>query len=605
MTTIFKQSRKRKRAMRDRAEKMRQAKFTSATSSSSDRDLIAATESPAPSVDLSESLQLPGPTGQDEEFHSESVSDSESEEDRDVTTDSLQDEFQGVYDDWIFGLDRDDRKMMAMFMYDNYMQRFDMRKTAAAVEVGQALGISDKTIRLWRRDFISNGGEFHDYGRGKYERYVIIDDAEYKEMALGWIRSHTSVKGRPNMTAANFYSWVNSTLIPQVQLHHPQVPSSISERTAVRWLHQLGFQPASTKKGVFIDGHERSDVVEYRKLYLRKLEILESTHAPPPPVSDQCAPEPSDRRKLVLIFHDEATYHSNDDQKWMWSEQGKQPIRPKSQGRGLMVSDFIEEHSGYLKLTDTEYDKAKDSHPGIWKEARQLLKIGAEYEGYWDNEKFMKQVEKAIEIAEVKYPKESHSLVFLFDHSSGHTAFSDDALNVNRMNVKPGGAQPAMHDTLWNGKYQRLVFPCGTPKGMRRVLEERGVNTKRMKAEKMREVLGEMTDFKYEKTKVEKLVTSRGHRAFFIPKFHCELNPIEACWCHSKRYTRSNCDYTFPGLLATVHQSLDSVSVDTIRKFFRKTRETMKAYREGLTPGPEMTRALKIYKSHRRVSATQ
>ena len=28
-------------------------------------------------------------------------------------------------------------------------------------------------------------------------------------------------------------------------------------------------------------------VVEYRKLCLRKLEILESTHAPPPPVSDQ------------------------------------------------------------------------------------------------------------------------------------------------------------------------------------------------------------------------------------------------------------------------------------------------------------------------------
>ena len=42
-----------------------------------------------------------------------------------------------------------------------------------------------------------------------------------------------------------------------------------------------------------------------------------------------------------------------------------------------MVSNFIEKHNGYLKLTDNEYDKAKDFHPGIWKEARQLLKIGA------------------------------------------------------------------------------------------------------------------------------------------------------------------------------------------------------------------------------------
>ena len=189
-----------------------------------------------------------------------------------------------------------------------------------------------------------NGDQCSEYQRGKYERYIIIDNEEYKEMALTWIRLNSSVKGRPNMTANDLRSWVISVFLPQVKLHHAQVPSSISERTAARWLHQLGFEPASTKKGVYIYGHECSDVVEYRNLYLRKLEILESTHAPPPPVSDEPAPEPSDRRKLVLIFHDEAAYHSNDDQKWMSAEKGKQPIRPKGQGRGIMVSDFIEEH---------------------------------------------------------------------------------------------------------------------------------------------------------------------------------------------------------------------------------------------------------------------
>ena len=151
-------------------------------------------------------------------------------------------------------------------------------------------------------------------------------------MALTWIRSNSSVKGLPNMTAATYCSWVVSVLLPQVRLHHPQVLQYVSDCTARRWLLQLGFEPASTKKGVFIDGHERSDVVEYRKLYLRKLEILESTLAPPPPVSDEPAPEPSDRPKLVLIYHDEAAYHSIDDQKWMWAEKGRQPIRPKSQG---------------------------------------------------------------------------------------------------------------------------------------------------------------------------------------------------------------------------------------------------------------------------------
>ena len=47
----------------------------------------------------------------------------------------------------------------------------------------------------------------------------------------------------------------------------------------------------------------------------------------------------------------------------------------------------------------------------------------------------------------------------------------------------------------------------------------------------MRLVLGGMHDFKYERTKQE-----RDHRVIFIPKFHCELNPIERVWGEAKRY---------------------------------------------------------------------
>ena len=95
-------------------------------------------------------------------------------------------------------------------LYDNYATRFGLHKTAAAVEVGLTLGVSDKTIRVWHRGFISNGGQFSEYQRGKYERYIVIDDEEYKEMALTWIRLNSSVKGRPNMTAADFRTWVGA-----------------------------------------------------------------------------------------------------------------------------------------------------------------------------------------------------------------------------------------------------------------------------------------------------------------------------------------------------------------------------------------------------------
>ena len=77
--------------------------------------------------------------------------------------------------------------------------------------------------------------------------------------------------------------------------------------------------------------------MDYRKIYLRKLEALESTHAPPPSVSDEPAPEPSDRKQLVLIFHDGSIFHSNGDQGWMWAEKAKQPIKPKSQELWLAI----------------------------------------------------------------------------------------------------------------------------------------------------------------------------------------------------------------------------------------------------------------------------
>ena len=350
MASVFKVSRKRKRALKEQAELMRRAK-TADVDDSEDSD---------------DSLELPRPSdGSDEESDFELESDNDNDDDAWAPNDSV----YGAYEDWLFHLERDDKKMLAMLLYDNYVDRFKLLKTAAAAEVSSLLRISERTVRQWRKDFVSNGGEFSEYRRGKYQRYVILDDEEYKEMAVTWVRANKNIKGRPNMTAATFRSWVVSVLLPQVRLHHPQVPADVSTRTTARWLHQLGFAPSSTKKGVYIDGHERSDVVDYRKIYLRKLEALESTHAPHPPTSDEPPPEPSDRRKLVLIFHDESTFHSNDGQGWMWAEKGKQPIKPKSQGRGIMVSDFVDEHNGYLRLTDEEFDREKDSHPGLWKEA--------------------------------------------------------------------------------------------------------------------------------------------------------------------------------------------------------------------------------------------
>ena len=42
--------------------------------------------------------------------------------------------------------------------------------------------------------------------------------------------------------------------------------------------------------------------------------------------------------------------------------------------------------------------------------------------------------------------------MWVFDHSSCHAAMADGALEVGKLNVKPGGKRKIMHDTMWNGR---------------------------------------------------------------------------------------------------------------------------------------------------------
>ena len=157
------------------------------------------------------------------------------------------------------------------------------------------------------------------------------------------------------MKASSFQWYLNTQLLV---FNHPTVPKKVSESTAGHWLHFLGFHPSETMKGVYFDRHECRDVVEYWRIFLRKLEVLEGTHAPPPTCGDEQAANGSTgttQKHLVLIFHDESIFHSNEDRGRAWAEEGKQPIRPKGQGKGIMVSDFIIEYAGYLRLSDEEF----------------------------------------------------------------------------------------------------------------------------------------------------------------------------------------------------------------------------------------------------------
>ena len=167
-----------------------------------------------------------------------------------------------------------------------------------------------------------------------------------------------------------------------------------------------------------------------------------------------------------------------------------------------------------MALTDEEYQSAKVTTPNIRPYARELLEYGESKEGYWTRDKFIAQMHQAIEIAEIKYPKEvGWPHVWVFDHSSCHAAMADDALDVNAMNVKSVGKQRIMRDTIWNGKEWRMYTTAwdGTTvaKGMKMVLEEHGVSTAGKGADWMRETLAKHSDFRDEKSMIEHMLMEK------------------------------------------------------------------------------------------------
>ena len=156
---------------------------------------------------------------------------------------------------------------------------------------------------------------------------------------------------------------------------------------------------------------------------------------------------------------------------------------------------------------------------------------------------------------------------------------------------------------------QRMVFSIGVAKGLIQILKERGRYHPGMKLEEMRAEISSHPDFKHEKTKIDHFLSSKGFGCLFLPKFYCELNPIERCWGQAKRFTRAHCSYTIAGLRKNVPQGLDYVTVDNIRNCFRKSRHYMFCYLQGVAGGPQLETLVKkmktVYTSHRRVGVDE
>ncbi|KAJ8462477.1 hypothetical protein ONZ51_g10884 [Trametes cubensis] len=408
---------------------------------------------------------------------------------------------------------------------------------------------------------------------------------------------------------------------------------------------------------VYWDGHERKDVKKRRKEYLEELDRIEpfmATYEGPDMVETPPSRLDEDGKEHVIIVHDESGFHANDYKADYWLKGSEQVLKKKDKGRLIMVSGFLCQRYGNVALTEQllaensalpegERLKVTDSRVTIYPSSR---KSG---DDYWNMEQMIEQLQNTIPIAHRLYP--NAVIHWIFDNSSCHGSLAKDALTATKMNVNPGGKNvPHMHDTVlpednpWGlgGWRQTMQFDPvlpdddefkafeGQPKGMRRILHERGLLKPGMvgdcqgcKQSKLRKahVTGltedelnridedeeldtdDEEDGRPTDCCMRRLIEEAGDVCHFLPKFHPELNPIEYYWGWSKNYFRERSNGNFARAKKLVQEALDACPLLTIRRFFRRAFRYVSVYRLGVT-GIAAEFAVRKFKSHRHVRMT-
>jgi hypothetical protein len=175
----------------------------------------------------------------------------------------------------------------------------------------------------------------------------LIDDKDIIEKSLTFIRENGG-----KTTPKQYHTFVNQVLLTQMNLEISK--KTISIKTSRIWLKKLGLKSQSRKKGIYFDGHEREDVVEYRNIFLNKMLQYEKFMPTFEGENmEQQNPLLLPNEKLhILVTHDECIFYANDDRPIIWASLGSSPLRKKEQGKSFMVNEFLLETAGRLKLSE-------------------------------------------------------------------------------------------------------------------------------------------------------------------------------------------------------------------------------------------------------------
>ncbi|PKY28941.1 hypothetical protein RhiirB3_320112, partial [Rhizophagus irregularis] len=185
-----------------------------------------------------------------------------------------------------------------------------------------------KQIRIWAKCWIEYGTLPKSLQGCHQKIKSIIDDEDVIERSLLFVR-----KKEGKITPKEYQTYVKEVLFSRLGMEESK--KLISIKTSCIWLKKLGLIPQSRKKGIYFDGHEREDVVEYRKEFLDKMLSYEKFM---PTFEGENMEQKNlvllpNKKLHILITHNEYLFYANDDRPVVWAPIGEPPLRKKGQGK--------------------------------------------------------------------------------------------------------------------------------------------------------------------------------------------------------------------------------------------------------------------------------
>jgi hypothetical protein len=311
------------------------------------------------------------------------------------------------------------------------------------VVVSKAQGHGDahaRRIREWTLEFLQTEALPH-HRLGQAQWTVLHNEDIAREIKLKMVE--ISKKGF--LRAEDVADLVASPKMQNTFSEKGICKPSISKKTATRWLQKLDWRYESSQNGMYIDGHEREDVVVYRREFVERWGTYEKRfhkwdndgHELPRPNG---FPLPNGGPFwLVLITHDESMFYQNDHRKIAWTQKNSRPTpQPKGEGQSIMISDFLTSEWG--RLCDGDESVSIAVFPPsvlltwtpIFREARVIFKAGKNRDGYFGAEEILTQVDSAIDIFE-GLSKGNFRALFMLDNAPSHQKRALDALLAQKM----------------------------------------------------------------------------------------------------------------------------------------------------------------------------